>query len=422
MHTYAHTHPCTYAYAHLWQGYTFDGHSVGGGPCGAGAPTGCESSCTPFMGGYTANIMQTMITATFGNPSAATARYQQTRHTLTNKIFLDQSLMTAKTWVYNTLERFIKGVAYDNSFFMYQHEWIKQQGVWKWAKIAAYTQGHGHLGGLPPLTDWDPWVAGVNNYPDNSGVASRATPAGRQLAGKHMQRRMKGMHRCTCIAASWQVSRRPMHVHLGIPTYARGSMPTYARKPMPTYARGPMPTYARAPMLAYARAPMPAYARAPMPTYARAPMPMHVHLCLCTCTYACLCMCTYAGVEEPKRKLQTSPQSQGYSSTLKVTYHTRLEPSRAYAHAPTPSMHMHLSRMHMHLPHMHMHQPHRRLTTYIPSRAALSQLTAHIISQALDRLCPTTAAAPRRPNSAPETSQTTHACHFPSPSITPSVL
>jgi len=205
------------------QGYTFDGHSVGGGPCGAGAPTGCESSCTPFMGGYTANIMQTMITATFGNPSAATARYQQTRHTLTNKIFLDQSLMTAKTWVYNTLERFIKGVAYDNSFFMYQHEWIKQQGVWKWAKIAAYTQGHGHLGGLPPLTDWDPWVAGVNNYPDNSGVASRATPAGRQLAG----------------------------------------------------------------------------------------------------------------VEEPKRKLQTSPQSQGYSSTLKATYNVHTISSGSIpAHCP----------------------------------------------------------------------------------------
>ena len=160
------------------EGYSFEGRGIGGGPCGPGAPTGCKSSCTPFMGGYSANILQTMIQGTFGVGGAAQQRYQQTRHTLTNKMFLDQTLMTAKTWVYNSLERFIKGVAYDNSFFMYQHDWIKQRGVWKWAKIAAYTQGQGHLGGLPALSSWDPWMVGVNDYVGNSGHESFI---GRQL-------------------------------------------------------------------------------------------------------------------------------------------------------------------------------------------------------------------------------------------------
>ena len=146
-------------------GATLFGRGVGGGPgspeCSAALGVSC-TSCTSNMGTYAQGSMAFMTRAQFGFNSVATAHHQQTRHTLTNWIFLEQTASTAITQMYNTLERFIDGIAYDGSFFMYQMHWTKVSGVWKWARIMAMNVGNGHLGGFPTFTDFSQFQAGID--------------------------------------------------------------------------------------------------------------------------------------------------------------------------------------------------------------------------------------------------------------------
>jgi hypothetical protein len=146
------------------EGTTFNGRPFVGVPCAAPAVSGL-TSCSPGLGEYTTTCMQNMIHTTFGFDSQMQRRSQQTRHTLSNLIFLEQKATTAKTQVVNTLERFINGVTYDGSWTYYQHWWVKQAGVWKFAKINTANVGDGHLGGSPKPIDWGNFMAGIQQYP-----------------------------------------------------------------------------------------------------------------------------------------------------------------------------------------------------------------------------------------------------------------
>jgi len=126
---------------------------------------GCTGTCTPMMSGYTQDIMQYMITATFGFGSGIQGNTQQTRHTLTNKIIMFQNASKIVVEYSNSLERFIGGVAYDGSFFLYEATLLKIDGLWKYKSIHTITQGNGHLNtGNPGLPEWNPWMVGINNY------------------------------------------------------------------------------------------------------------------------------------------------------------------------------------------------------------------------------------------------------------------
>jgi hypothetical protein len=151
-------------FGEIVEGATLFGQGVGGGPggdeCSTALGVSC-TSCTPNKGVYAQGAMAYMTRNQFGFSSAATANDQQTRHTLTNYIFLEQTATTAVTQVYNTLERMINGVAYDGSFFLYQHHWQKQGGVWKWTAIHAINHGNGHLGGFPDPTAFSTFLQGL---------------------------------------------------------------------------------------------------------------------------------------------------------------------------------------------------------------------------------------------------------------------
>ena len=97
-------------FSEIVDGATVLGRPVVGGPgspeCSAALGVTC-TSCTGFMGTYAQGSMAFMTRAQFGFNSAATSHHQQTRHTLTNWIFLEQTATTAITQMYNTLERFV---------------------------------------------------------------------------------------------------------------------------------------------------------------------------------------------------------------------------------------------------------------------------------------------------------------------------
>ena len=124
------------------------------------------------MGAQAQAALRYMTVGNFGFNSPAQQHHQQTRHTLTNYIFLEQTATTAITQVYNTLERFIDGKAYDGSQFVYQHQWVKQGGRWLWQKILACQQGHGHLGGFPAVGSFDNYLAGLGRRLGNVGSPS----------------------------------------------------------------------------------------------------------------------------------------------------------------------------------------------------------------------------------------------------------
>jgi hypothetical protein len=135
------------------------------------------STCTKGMGVNAPACMQGMIRGTFGFGSFMQGRNQQTRHTLTNLIFLDQSTSIIHTQITNTLQRYIGGVAYDSSAFVYQHRWVKRLGVWKWSYINAVNMGHGYMGGAPAPGTWSNFLQGLNT----------ATGHGATVAGRRMQ-------------------------------------------------------------------------------------------------------------------------------------------------------------------------------------------------------------------------------------------
>jgi hypothetical protein len=205
---------CIYSAGDSWDMPSFDNYVAGehflerpfvGGPCAADAPAGCASTCSPGMGAYAQNNMQHMIAGTFGTGGAAQTSHQQTRHTLTNKIFLDQTLTTATTQVTNTLERFMSGVAYDSSLFVYQHKFVKQSGLWKYSNINAFSQANGHLNtGLPSASAWQAYIGGHNNYPGSVGVTER----GRMLQGGNGLSVTTGTIAADVVAPNIQVSQQ----------------------------------------------------------------------------------------------------------------------------------------------------------------------------------------------------------------------
>jgi hypothetical protein len=135
-------------------------------------------TCAKGMGINAPGCMQGMIRGTFGFNSFMQGRHQQTRHTLTNLIFLSQTPSLIFTQVTNTLQRYVSGVAYDSSAFVYQHRWIKRLGVWKWSYINAVNMGHGYMGGAPSGSQWTSFLAGL------AGATGHGTTIG---AGRRLQ-------------------------------------------------------------------------------------------------------------------------------------------------------------------------------------------------------------------------------------------
>ena len=155
------------------------GHGfIGGYNCnnlGVPANQTCRSTCTANQGAWTPVIQQLMINATFGFSSALQRHNQQSRHTLTNKMIIEQTLTTAIAQYSNSLERFFDGIAYDGSFFVYQLELVKQGDIWKYQKISVIAQGNGPFGGnLAPTT----WNSFQNGMAPGYGAATTATTAG----------------------------------------------------------------------------------------------------------------------------------------------------------------------------------------------------------------------------------------------------
>jgi len=166
------------------QGEHYLGRPFVGGGCAPGsilngdANTPCINTCSSGQGDGAQNNMQSMIHGTFGTGGATQTRHQQTRHTLTNKIFLEQTATTATVQYTNTLQRYISGVAYDSSIFIYQAKLIKDAGRWKYSGINAFSQGHGPLGEGLPGDEWVPYITAANDYVGSVGVTERGRKLG----------------------------------------------------------------------------------------------------------------------------------------------------------------------------------------------------------------------------------------------------
>merc|ERR1719253_787211 len=111
------------------EGDTYNGRPFvpGWAACPADVPASqnCKGTCSPAQGKWSQEIMQLMITGTFGQNGAVQNHNQQTRHTLTNKLIISQTMDTIRAQYTNTLERFIGGVAYDGSGFVYDVTFVK---------------------------------------------------------------------------------------------------------------------------------------------------------------------------------------------------------------------------------------------------------------------------------------------------------
>jgi len=160
---------CEYAYYDvkkyrpMWSelGPGYDG-AFGGGIGNSAPGTGAADSCAYGLGEYAQEALQTFASG-FGAGGPFQNIGQQTRHTFSNYVFLNQTDTHAATLNYNIVERYQNGVALDGSNFLYHMNWMKVDGVWKNQGARVIIFGHDRLTPAPSPEAYNAWLAFIKS-------------------------------------------------------------------------------------------------------------------------------------------------------------------------------------------------------------------------------------------------------------------